>query len=269
MALELTTRLDAATERVREEHCAVVAEEDALDAFSGRVDDLVTAGGNRPVADGGVRTGMTGAGSCLATAGSGGPDERTAVREAFVDLVVPVVPDHVEDGSPATVLQDELGPEVAGALAGGGPLTPPLRAAIQESVAERRRELDATAVVLDREREQLAGARETVTTAVEWLRAADETPLSALVFDALRERHERLAHFRGHCDSLASERQAFLRGTTGRDGCRVTHEPFFEYLYGETDSPSAEYPVLAALAELATVCTDCQRPVRRHLTSRG
>jgi len=269
VVLELTTRLDAATERVREERRAVVAEEDALDAFSERVEDLVTAGGNRPVADGGVRTGMTGAESCLDTAGSGGPDERTAVREAFVDLVVPVVPDHVEDGSPATVLRDELGPEVAGALAGEGPLTPPLRTAIRESVAERRRELDATAVVLDREREQLAGARETVTTAVEWLRAADETPLSALGFDALRERHERLARHRERCDALARERQSFLRGTTGRDGCRVTHEPFFEYLYGETDSPGSDHPVLAVLAEFAAVCADCQRAVRHHLTSRG
>jgi hypothetical protein len=266
----LTTRLDAAAERVAEERCAVVAERDALDEFVGRVEDLGPTGADRPLADGGVRTGPSSPGPVLGAApGSEGPDELGAVREAFVDLVVPTVPDHVEGDSPAAVLRDGLGPEVAGALAAEGPLTPPVRAGLRESVAERRRELDATEVVLDRERDQLAAVRGTVSGTVEWLRAADETPLSELGFDALRGRHDRLAEVRSECDDLVRERQTFLEGTTGRDGCRVSHDPFFAYLYGESETPDADFPALATLADLAALVEDCQRAVRAHLARRG
>jgi hypothetical protein len=262
----LTSRLDAAAERVATERRAVTAEREALNEFLARVEELGPTDSARPLADGGARTGATGAGTVL---GGGGPDELAVVREAFVDIVVPTVPDHVESDSPAATMRDELGPEVAGALAGEGPLTPPVRAAIRESVAERCRELDATEVVLDRERDQLAAARETVADAGEWLHAADETPLPELGFDALRERHERLAAVRGDCDTLVDDRQAFLGGTTGRDGCRVSHDPFFVYLYGESGTPETDHPVLAALADLAVLVGDCQRAVRAHLTRRG
>jgi hypothetical protein len=256
-------RLDRALERGRREERAVSAERDALKAFLCRVDEL--SAGETPLADGGTRAtaGLAGTGR------RGGPDELAAVREAFVELVVPVVPDHVEDGSPAVTMRDELGPEVAGALAGAGPLTPPLRAVLRESVAKRRRELDATETLLDRERAQLRAARGTVTDAVEWLHEADGTPLTALGFDALAERHERLTDIRGRCEALVAERQSFLRGTTGRDGCRVTHEPFFAYLYGEADSPTADHPVLAGAADLATLATEARRAVRTHLTRRA
>jgi hypothetical protein len=265
----LTTRLDAAAERVAEERRAVVAERDALDGFLERVDEVASSNA-RPLADGGVRTGATGASTVLGVGpGDEGPDELGEIREAFVDLVVPTVPDHVEDDSPAAVLRDELGPEVAGALAGEGPLTPPIRAGLRESVAERRRELDATEVVLDRERDRLTAVRETVGDAVDWLHAADETPLSELGFDELRERHERLADIRDECDALVADRQAFLCGTTGRDGCRVSHDPFFAYLYGATATPDVDFPVLATLADLAALVGDCQRTVRGHLTRRG
>jgi hypothetical protein len=268
--MDATTRLDAAVERVAAERRAVVAERDALDEFVSRVEDLGLTAADRPLADGGVRTGSGGAGPVLGTGhDDGDPDGLAAVREAFVDLVVPTVPDHVESDSPAATMRDELGPEVAGALAGEGPLTPPLQTALRESVAERRRELDATEVVLDRERDQLAAARETVADAAAWLRAADETPLSELGFDELRERHERLADTRSECDACLDDRQAFLHGTTGRDGCRVSHDPFFAYLYGEAETPDADHPVLAALAELAVLVADCQRAVRAHLTQRG
>jgi hypothetical protein len=266
--MEPATPLDAAVDRVSEERAAVAAERDALDVFLDRVGDLASVRGRvRP--DGGVVDAAGGFGGGAGSVGEGTPDELATVREAFVDLVVPVVPDHVESDSPAATMRDELGPEVAGALAGDGAMTSPLRAALRESVAERRRELDATEVVLDREREQLARAREAVTDAVEWLRTADEAPLSELGFEALAGRHERLTDVRERCDALLDGRQSFRRATTGRDGCRVAHEPFFAYLYGETDTPAADYPVLSSVTDLVAVRDDAARAVRAHLVRRG
>lgn len=265
--MALTARLDAAADRVDEERRAAVREREVLDEFRDRV-EAVPVDGSHPRADGGATAGL-GGGTVDATP-SPAIDGLAAVREAFVELVVPAVTDIVADESPAATMRDELGADVAGALAGSGPLTPPLRTALLESAAERCRELDATTTVLDRESEALADARGTVTVATEWLREADRTPLTRLGFDALRARHERLAAFRDRCDDLARERQAFRRGTTGRDGCRVSHEPFLVYLYGDLgDGPEPACPVLGAVAELASVCERCQRSVRAHLVRRA
>jgi hypothetical protein len=102
---------------------------------------------------------------------------------------------------------------------------------------------------------------------VEWVETAAETPLPQLGFDALAERHRRLAAFRERCDDVVADRQSLLGTTTGRElEAGVRHGAVVEFVYA--DFP-VEYPVLSTVARVADTCADCQRAVRDHLVRRA
>ncbi|MFW6437213.1 MAG: DUF7260 family protein [Halococcoides sp.] len=114
---------------------------------------------------------------------------------------------------------------------------------------------------------RLAAAIDAIIEITDWLRDADETPLSALGFDALADRHERLASARRRCDRLAQDRQALLGETTARDGrVAVRHRDLVSTI---AEPLSVDHPLLATVLRVEATCADCQRVVRAHLVRRA
>jgi len=198
---------------------------------------------------------------------SQGDDRACRVRTLFAETVHP----HCgRDDEPVSVLasvRDELGEELALVLAPTtGGITPELERGLLSATARRRAELAAVDCALDVEAESLDAASEEIEVITDWLVRAEDTALTQLGFESLRERHETLACHRETCDRLARERQETLRGTTSHDAAAgVGHRPLVESLYG--DSP-VSYPVLSSVTRLDALCADCQRVVRDHLVRR-
>ncbi|MFW6436620.1 MAG: DUF7260 family protein [Halococcoides sp.] len=252
--MALTTLLDPARERVRDERAAAIDREAAYAALADRVEELPA---DQARAQASLAT-AAGAGRDLAASGTNGC---RAVRTAIDETIRP----HLDEES----VEDALGTSIATAISPrtATALTPRLQRSIV-ATAERRRAETATLVrALDREREHLAGAADTVTEITDWIVAADETPLSELGFDALARRHDRLASARAKCDRLARERQALLGATTTTDGqVAVSHRSLVTML---AEPLPVEYPLLATVVRLDATCADCQRAVRAHLVRRA
>ena len=261
----IETHIDDARERVIAEQEALATKEAAMQTFIDRVAEISSESPST-AATAGAAQGMT----ATVTGGpNGGPSDSCGeVREAFAETVAPhSVPE--DDSEPLLeTIRVELTDSVAAALSTGTatPLSPELKGAIVSEAQRRQTELEVMCRALDNEQERLTEAAATVTEITDWLVEADETPLSELGFDALKQRHEQLAAHRDACDRLVAERQAFLDGTTSEaveTGVRNDH--IVSQLY--EDLP-VEYPVLATASRLEELCQNCQRVVREHLTRR-
>ena len=257
--MTVETHLHRARERVASERETVAAKRDGLDRFADCVRQQSPtrsrAASNGHPAGGGVTTGTV----------TSTTDDLEQVRTAFADAVQP----HTAQESVLTAVQHELGEEAALALAPttNAAFTPQLQQELLSRTATRQQELAATRSALDGEASAVEDHCETVDDIVAWLTAADETPLSALGFDRLKTRHDRLAAFRADCVACLEDRQAWLASTTNERGrVGVTHRSLIESLY--EDFP-VEYPVLATVTRLVDVCEDAQRAVRTHLVRRA
>lgn len=257
--MSVETHLHRARERVANEREAVTDKRDALDRFADRIRQQSPSGS--PAEPSGRPTG----GGVTASAVSGTTDELEAVRTAFAETVCA----HTTHDSVLTALQRELGEEAALALAPttNAAFTPQIKRELLSRTAARQHELAATLTALDGEASGLEDHQETVDDLVSWLTEADETPLSDLGFDRLRVRHDRLTEFRADCVACLDDRQAWLASTTSEGGqVGVTHRSLVESLY--EDFP-VEYPVLATVTRLVSVCEDAQETVRAHLVRRA
>lgn len=253
--MTVDTRVPAALERVRAERTVVEEKLAAYDAFVERTREVPT-----DAASGGTPSPV---GTTLAT-GSRRGGGCGAVRDAF-DATVRDAAD-VDGESIFETLAAELGDDVAVALAPttGSALTPEFRKQIVSAATDRRWQLRTMATALDREVSSLAAAREDFATVREWLERADGTPLTALDFDGLRERHERLDDCLSRCARRARERQSFLDGSTSEHGqVGLEHRALVGFLY--EDFP-VDHPVLSGVATATATCERCQRNVRAHLT---
>lgn len=260
--------LDDAVAVLEHEREHVHRKRDAYESFRDAVRSVSpSAGGATSSAkpDGGVATLQ----SSTAPPGPGpGVDGCERVREAFADTVAACAAD-LDPGSPGRALRVELGEEVGVALDTDAPgqFTPELKAAVLGETAHRRSELVATERALDREAESLETARAELDDVVDRVRALDETPLSALGFDDLRERHRALEALADRCDRIVANRQTVLAGTTSETATvEVHHRRMVGYL---CDGLDASYPVLSAVAAVLAALTDCQRTVRAHLVRRA
>ncbi|MDZ7745489.1 MAG: hypothetical protein U5K28_02810 [Halobacteriales archaeon] len=261
MAVE--THVEDAIARATEEQEIVAAKRDAIEQFSDRISELTpesnaTATPAIATTGGQTRGYETGGGQC-----------RT-VRQLFTETVYPHALDEIEETeSVHAAIGNELSAEVAVALAPAtdAPFSATLKRALLGETESRHAETAVLARALEREVEQLRAAQSLVKESTTWISRAETTPLTALEFGELRERHERLAAFRDQCESVAHERQAFLAGTTniGVD-VGVSHQLFPSYLY---QSFPDDHPALATVARLADTCKSCQRTVRAHLTRRS
>jgi len=252
------TRIPPALERARSERSVVDAKLNAYDAFVDRVRDVTTE-----AASGGA---STPAGTTLATGTNRGGC--ASVRDAF-DATVRDVPGVGDGESVFETMAAELGDELAVALAPttGSALTPEFREQVASAATDRRWQLRTMASALDREVASLEHAREDFAAIREWLERADGTPLTALDFDDLRARHERLDDCLARCERRARERQSFLDGSTSEHGqVGLEHRCLVDYLY---DDLTVDHPVLDGVTTVVETCERCQRNVRAHLTRCG
>ncbi|UHH25242.1 DUF7260 family protein [Halobacterium noricense] len=257
------TYVKRAREQVHAERDATREKLAAVEAFTERVRAL-----SPETATAAPTTGAHTTGETLQRSASGRTESRCRrVRAAFADTVRPhSVADIDGDESLLETIQEELSEPIAVALASttDATFTADLRAAIVSTSRDRCDELRAAGRVLDRECEQVDAAAETITDVTDWLTAADGTALTELGFDALRERHATLTRHRDRCDRLAAERQSFLGKTTREDPrAAFDHRTLVEYTHRDA---GPTYPVLAAAVRVDSVCADCQRAVRDHLT---
>ncbi|WP_251342993.1 DUF7260 family protein [Haloplanus halophilus] len=254
--MTVETHVPAARERVADEREAVRAKLAAYDDFVDRVRDVSTGG------TGGEAPSSVGTTLAATTRQRGGC---AAVREAF-DTTVRGVDGVDDDESVFETLAAELGEEIAVALAPttGSALTPQYREQVIEAATDRRWQLRTMATALEREAAALDAASEAFAALREWLIEADETPLTALGFDDLRERHARLGDHIDRCEAQARERQAFLDGSTSEHAkVGLGHRCLVSFLY--SDLP-VEYPVLDGVATAVATCKRCRRNVRAQLT---
>lgn len=260
--MPVRTHVDDAIERVDGERDAVDEKRAAYRRFRDSVADVPTES---------VASGSTAATTALGpslseTSDSGGC---RAVRRAFAETIRPHSVDDADDESLLVTIRHELGGSVALALAPttDAPFSPQVRDAVVESAERRERGAGALERALDREATRLSRAKTAVDEVTGWIATAEETRLSSLGFEALADRHRRLAAHRERCRSLCRDRQSFLDGATGpAPDAAVDHRSLVEYLY--RDFPCT-HPALATLVRLDRTCASCQRAVRDHLVRRA
>jgi hypothetical protein len=257
------TYLEHARARVRAEREAIDAKLDAYATFLRRVGKLQA---RTPSSTGGVAT----AGTTHLSPDTSGTDHCRTVRTAFAETIRPHSVADIDGSEPLLeTMREEFTDAVAVALAPTteASFTPDLKRMVLAGARSRRSEAAALHTALDREATELENAAATVDDAIDWLAAANETPLTALGFDALRRRHETLTDHRDRCRELARDRQTFLRQTTNQGvEAGIRHRSLMPYLYREFP---VDHPVLATVATLEATCRSCQRAVRAHLVRRA
>jgi hypothetical protein len=248
--------LQGARERVTAERSAVAAKADALGTFADRLESLSPTQVTRESATQTV-------GGQLAA--GGGTDRRSTVRDTFGETVTP----HAEADSTLEAVRTELGEGAALALAPTTQtvFTPELRSQLLAATGTRIDELAVTELALDREADQIESVHDTVTELLNRLRTADEPSLSALGFEALRARHDRLDAWERELERVAERRQSFLHGTTSDSGqVGVNNRDLVRSLYEDF---AADYPALSTIAGLHGTFENCRFAVRDHLVRRA
>lgn len=263
--MSVETYVDGARTRVDAEREALDAKRAAFERFGRRVRSIsADPSPARPTA---VATVSGPAQRGAAT----GDARRRDVRQAFDETVRPHSLEDVDDESEPLLVTvgSELSEPIALALAPttDASFTSKLKRSILGETAARRSEIVALDAALAREADHLSDAAAVVDDVTGWIADADETPLRALGFDALAERHETLEDLRTRCGELARRRQAFLDETTNNGAeAGVSHRQLPPYLY--RDFP-VDHPVLATAATLDETCRACRRAVRSHLVRRA
>lgn len=259
------THVEQALERVERETDHMRGRLRAVEDFEDSVSDVPPArdGPGRPATDGGV---VLSPGIARTGSRDGGC---AAVRERFAETVAPYSTDDL-DGSESLIetIGEEFNEAVALALspATGADFSPATKRAVLSAAEERRREIGAMLGALDRERESLVEAAETVDAVTTWLVEENGRPLLELGFEDLTDRYRRIDRYRESCDDLARARQRTIRATTGeRASAAIEHERLLAFLYDE--SPT-EFPVLTTVARLGSVLDESQRALRDHIVRR-
>jgi len=283
------THVHRARDRAGSEAEAFEARVDAYERFHDRVADVPAdpSTADIPTDATTARAGRTApatrtAGTTTSSAGPAGSsgtqrfvgastvDRCETVRTAFAETVLPESVADVEDAEPLLeTIRTELSEQVAVALASttGTTFSSEVKRGVLAEAESRKREAAVVRRALDREASSLDAAATLVDDVTTWIEEADETPLSELGFDALRERHRQLSAFRDRCDGTVRDRQSTLRATTSYElEAGVRHRAVVDFLY--VDFP-VDYPVLSTAARLDATCRSCQRAVRDHLVRRA
>lgn len=255
--------LDEARTRVDTEQDVLAAKLEAFDTFVTRVSGLSTE--STPATSPRV----------TATAGTRAHDDSLAdeqcraVRRAFDETIRPHSIVDVEGSeSSLETIRNEFTDSIAVALAPATDpsFSPELRRTIVAEANARRAEIEVVCRALEKESLQLENVQEIVADISAWIAEANDTPLGDIGFRTLQNRHETLADHRDQCAELAHRRQEFLEESTNQGvEAGIQHRTLFSYLYQELPN---DYPVLATVASLDSVCNECQRVVRSHLVRR-
>lgn len=259
--MTVETHVDAARERLEREREHIVGERRAYEEFRREVAAVgtTTPGGTGSRAGGVVS---------VADAGNPGTANCRQLLETFAETVRPYSVEDVDGEEPVLeTVREELGDGIALALSPSTDhgVTPQVKQAIAAKTAERLTELESMLAALDREADSLKAAADEVAAVTDWLVEADETPLSALGFDELRDRHEQLERHRERCRDLLAARQDHLHSAA--DARMTIHQrTVARFLYR---SFPVEFPVLSTVTRLLETLEECQAAVRDHLTRRA
>jgi len=255
------TDIKRARTRVEAEREATTAKLDAFEAFIDRVSGLAPDQNTSS-----ARTTTVGTQHVTSATDS----QCRQVRTAFAETVGPHSTDDVDsDESLLETIRAEFTEPVAVALAPTteASFTPDLRRILITEAETRRTEIETLDRALGREATHLQETGEALEEITTWLVDANETPLSDLGFDALRQRHETLADHRSRCETLARRRQEFLDTTTSNGvEAGLRHRHVLGYLYEDF---SVDHPVLATVTKLDATCREGQRALRDHLVRRA
>lgn len=241
----------AALSAIQREYEAIAAEQDALAAFATRVEKLSPAGPTSTVDGGGV--GVVGANSQP----SGMAKLRQAYRETLMDV------DHYDRdyGEPLPEnLAHEFGDGVAGAVLANDGLSPQIKHAVLAGVQESHSSRDQYLDTLDRERQRLDEAGESLDDAAAQCAELDGDQLRRHSFDELQSRFERLDEEREALTAMLEQRQEQVQEGVAFGWRRRDSESVYRYLYRDID---ATYPVLAD----GTRVLDRMDTVERRLTT--
>lgn len=264
--MTVTTHVQTALESVERDRAQLADRIEAVDGFARGVDAIRPVSPIEP-----TMTAATGGGTLAASAAgspSASPDRCREVRELFASTIGAARDEAGRSAPLRDQLSDEFGRELALVLSSerDRQFTPDVKAALLSAVRSRRADLYAVDTALATEADSLRSAAETVETVTDWLVRTDETPLSELGFDELRDRHETLSRHRERCRRVLRDRQAVLHDATApADAARIPHQRLVASLYSDC---AVSYPVLATLCRLEGCCADCQRTVRDHLVRR-
>jgi len=262
--MAVDTYIKQARTRVRAEQEAINEMLDAYDTFIRRVQELQAD--QPPSSVAGITT--AGGPTHLFTDTSG-TDRCRTVRTEFTETIRPHSVADVDGTEPLLeTIGEEFSDAIAVALAPttATSFTPELKQMVLAEAQSRRSESTALQKTLGREDAELDDAGAAVDDTIAWIVEANETPLSDLGFEALKQRHETLGSHRDRCEDVARDRQEFLQGTTNSGvDAGVRHQSLMSYLY--QDFP-VDHPVLATVATVDETCQECQRTVRDHLVRR-
>jgi hypothetical protein len=185
-------------------------------------------------------------------------DAYVAVQTAFRKEVHPTT--NSEHESIRRVLLDELGRDLATTLiAGNGPKLPvPLHRSLRTRIDERRQEIQLLGNAVERERTELEAAKDIVDETVQWLARTEETGIEDSSAGTARSIREDALSFKKRCETLLTDRQEFLHGTTANGGIAIENSAVIDELY---DGP-VDHPILDTACRLITLCReradDCQ-----------
>lgn len=263
--MSVDTYIERAQICVRAEQEAIDEKLDAYERFIRQVTELEAD--QTPSSAAGI---TTAGGVTRISTDASGPDRCRTVRTAFDQTIRPhSVADLDEPESVLDTVREEFTDTIAVALAPttDASFTPELKRMVVAEARSRRAEASALRKALGREDAHLDDAADTIGDIIAWIVDANETPLTDLGFDALKQRHETLASHRDRCEDVARDRQEFLQARTN-DGidAGVRHRILVPYLYQEFP---VDHPVLATVATLEETCRACQRAVRDHLIRRA
>lgn len=229
-------RLCDARDAVSAERARTVAERDAFERFKRRavrLDPSTPSPPDPPSAGGGT----------LATAGGSVVEGASLAeaRDAYAETVMatPHYDEEYEETLPES-LAAEFGDGVAGAMVGGGTLTPQLRGTLVDSADRAREEREELLADLDREEAGIDAARDTLSSAVDAADEVSDADLDYSSYTDLVADYERLEWHERRVEALLRDRQATVHE-------REAERPhWYEYLYGCLES---SYPIMGAATE--------------------
>ncbi|MFB6232731.1 MAG: hypothetical protein ABEH61_00580 [Haloarculaceae archaeon] len=232
--------IDTALRLIEEELELVTVEREAFDRFVSRLRDRGVSGQEPTAAAGGAQT-------MLLTGATGPSENLRAVRQAYRDTVMDVPHYEREYGDTLVAnMAAEVGPTLAGQLADGQRLTPPVYDALLEASERCRDDREDFCRLLRAERDSLqriaTELNDVESRVVELGERIDGAPNSGV----LARVDDELTALETRCTDLAARRQETIHGRSGSKASGVDDVSLVQYLYADLET------VTPALSDIAT-----------------
>lgn len=247
----MTTHLESAYNCVREERRRVDDERTAFKTFLRRLDRITVESTNTQLSP----SGMT-----VNTANTTGVPPK--LQSAYESTVMAVPHYDIDYDEPFEVhFGAEFSDKLTAMLSVSPAFTPQLRGAVIAGAQKNYKERAEFVTRLDQELESLLTAQTEATSIYEKIEVNDHTPLSNRSFNELLALYALVCRQQDRLDELAVSRQHTIARVN--HGINSNLVDLHTYLY---DEPT--FPVLAAIAELATTLHTAQYRIERELIYR-